>query len=80
MNNLARSLDDRYIIDSSKSTKEHLKKVENVLKYYGVKYKFSDGRLMIDSRVWGNKETMTNITAKAFDKKWLNEHSPTINK
>lgn len=74
-NVLARSLDERYQVDTKKLSETHLKNFQQVLDYYGQEWKIVNGRLLIRCELWQDKDTLMNFTSKADDVAWLASHS-----
>ena len=66
--------DEAGIIENPDSLmKEHLDRLEHVLRYYGVKYRrVSDLKLLLGGSI--DAATSWNFTSKANDVKWLIEH------
>gem|GEM_PF-4458584 len=63
------------IVDRSLLTKEHLDRIEHVLKYYDKRYwRISNKKLLINISLVFSKELLWNFTIKAEDNKWLIEH------
>ncbi|RUO29561.1 hypothetical protein [Aliidiomarina soli] len=68
-------LDNRegIVEDPALLTKEHVDRVEHVLRFYDVEFdRVSDTRLLISSSI--DKDSLWNFTKKAEDSEWLENH------
>ncbi|RUO29724.1 hypothetical protein CWE12_07065 [Aliidiomarina sedimenti] len=68
-------LDNRegFVEDPALLTKEHVDRVEHVLRFYDVEFdRVSDTRLLISSSI--DKDSLWNFTKKAEDSEWLENH------
>jgi hypothetical protein len=60
-----------YFIDESRVNAEHYESIQFVFEYYDIKYKLVDNKVMVECRVWEDKDYMVNLTNKSNSKKWL---------
>ncbi len=62
-----------HLVDSPELlTQEHVNNVIHVLKYYGEKFKFENGKLFVSNEI--DRKILWNYTTKANDSIWLSQH------
>jgi hypothetical protein len=72
-NPLARSREEMYVIDESRVDAEHYDNIKIIFEYYKIKYKVVGNKVMVDCRVWKDKDSMANLTKKADDKDFIEQ-------
>lgn len=63
--------DEVYVIDESMVDAVHYENIKFVFEFYDIKYKVVDSKIMVDCKVWEDKDYMMNMTKKAGHKDWL---------
>lgn len=62
-----------HLVDSPELlTQEHVNNVIHVLKYYGEKFKFENGKIFVSNEI--DRKILWNYTTKANDSIWLSQH------